>query len=110
MERVGSSTAPATREFFDLETEVAHWREYYARSTPSLDFSAYEPAIRLGIQASLHAHGRSFEEIDLELGDCYQLARHGSSLDWTYAKAVAQASWMRVQASSPPGDRGNPGP
>src|SRR3990170_5685070 len=81
-----SAALPATREFFDLETEVAYWREYYARSTPALDFSAYEPAIRLGIQASVHAHGRSFEEIDLEPGDCYQLARHDSSLDWTYAK------------------------
>jgi hypothetical protein len=102
-----SNALPATRDFFDLEAEVAYWRDYYARSTPSLDFSAYEPAIRLGIQASLHAHGRSFEEIDLELGDCYQLARHGSSLDWAYAKAVAQASWMRVQSSSPPDGGGN---
>ena len=95
------------REFFDLETEVAHWRAYYARSTPALDFSTYEPAIRLGIQASLHAHGRSFEEIDLELGDCYQLARRDSSLDWTYFKAVAQTSWMRVQAGVPPSSREN---
>jgi len=111
MERFGPSTAlPAMREFLDLDTEVAYWREYYARSTPSLDFSHYEPAIRLGIQACLHAHGRSFEEIDPELGECYQLARHDSSLDWTYARAIAHASWMRVQACSPPGDRGSQGP
>ena len=28
------------REFFDLQTEVDHWRAYYARSTPALDFHA----------------------------------------------------------------------
>ena len=85
------------RGIVDLEAEVAYWRDYYARTTPTLDFDAYEPAIRLGVQACLHAHGRSFEEMNPELGHHYEEARESSALEWKYAKAVARASWLRIE-------------
>ena len=81
----------------DLDAEVAYWRGYYARNMPALDFRAYEPAIRLGIQACVHAHGRSFEEMDSDLGEHYEVARARSALEWKYAKAVARASWLRIE-------------
>jgi len=91
------------RGMVDLDAEIAYWRGYYARTAPALDFGAYEPAIRLGIQACLHAHGRSFEEVHSELGESYALAREGSALEWTHARAVARASWLRIEAHSKAG-------
>lgn len=85
------------RGMLDIDAEIAYWRGHYARTCPAWEFAAYEPAIRLGIQACLHAHGRSFEEVRAGLGDCYDLAREGSALEWKYARAVALASWLRIE-------------
>lgn len=97
MEPALTDTRPhIARGMLDLDAEVAYWRDYYARATPGLRFDACEPAIRLGIQACLHAHGRCFEEMDAELGRHYEMLREGPALEWTYARAVARAAWLRV--------------
>lgn len=85
------------RGMVDLEAEVDYWRDHYARAAPTVHFAAYEPAIRLGIQACLHAHGRSFEEMDPELGDHYEQSREDAALAWRYARSVARASWLRIE-------------
>lgn len=88
------------RGMLDVDAEITYWRGYYTDTFPALEFAAYEPAIQLGIQACLHAHGRSFEEIHLGLGDCYESTRADSAIEWKYAKAAAQASWLRIEQAS----------
>lgn len=99
-----AAAAPSSNPaIVDIEAEVDFWRDQHARHAPPLAFSEYEPAIRLGIQACLHAHGRSFDEVGPELANGYLLSRSGSSLDWEGAKHYARASWERLAPASEPG-------
>ena len=100
MDHAAAAPGPA---IVDIEAEVDFWRDQHARHAQSLAFSECEPAIRLGIQACLHAHGRSFEEVSLELANGYLLSRGGSSLDWEGARPYVQASWERVAPASATG-------
>ena len=87
--------------FVDFEDEVTHWRNHYRDSRfyrDGLDFRDFEASVKLGINAFLRSHGRSFSELKEQLADAYERTRGTTPLDWSEASIAAEAAWDRMDA------------
>lgn len=89
----------ARQMFVDFDDEVGHWRENYPTSRfyrEGLDFRDFEPSVKLGINAFLRSHGRTFTELREQLADSYERIRGVTPLDWSEASIAAEAAWNRM--------------
>lgn len=89
----------ARQMFVDFDDEVGHWRENYASARfyrEGLDFRDFEPSVKLGINAFLRSHGRTFNELKAQLADAYDRTRGVTPLDWSEASVAAEAAWNRM--------------
>ncbi len=84
----------------DMDSELAYWRSHYRGLVPrtGLRYSDHEPAVKLGLDAYMRAHGRDVGQMQEELRACYQRTRGGSRLEWEEARPVVEAVWRRLQA------------
>jgi hypothetical protein len=86
-------------EMIDPAAEDAYWRDNYS-SRPYISSGAsyddYGPAYRYGVDAATKYPGRSFDEVDAELGTNWPSTRGSSRLEWDRAKHAARDSWQRV--------------
>ena len=88
----------ATALVVDSDAELAYWRVAY-RSLPHCASARWEdvkPALKLGIDACLKAHGRDLTEMLEELELRYRRTNGGSRLEWHKARDVVAAAWIRV--------------
>jgi len=87
-------------DVIDMESELGYWRSHYRGLTrcEGLRYSDHEPALKLGLDAYMRSHGRSIEDMEQELRDCYRRTRGGSRLDWDQARVVVAAAWQRLSA------------
>ena len=83
----------------ELEAQNRYWREhfqsepYYAQGK---DFSAYEPAYRLGIEARGEYPNKQFGEVEDKLRMQYETKQQDQrKLDWAEAKQAVRAAWDR---------------
>jgi len=101
---VGGLAGKAAAEQVDPTVEDAYWRENY-RSRPYVDKNAsydmYQPAYRYGWESRSRYPGRSFDEVETELGRDWQSRRDTSSLDWERGKSAARDAWHRVERAIP---------
>ncbi|MBA3487618.1 MAG: hypothetical protein H0T88_10605 [Lysobacter sp.] len=91
----------ARQMFVDFDEEVTHWRNNYADShfyREGLDFRDFEASIKLGINAFLRSHGRTFNELRDQLTETYERTRGVTPLDWLEASIAAEAAWDRMDA------------
>lgn len=91
----------ARQMFVDFDEEVTHWRNNYPDSRffrEGLDFRDFEASIKLGINAFLRSHGRTFSELRDQLEDSYDRIRGTTPLDWSEASIAAEAAWDRMDA------------
>lgn len=82
----------------DVEAEIAHWRARY-RDLPQCRHMRWEdvkPALQLGVDAYLKASGRDVVEMMDELELRYQRTGKDSRLDWSQARDVVAAVWVRI--------------
>ncbi len=89
----------ARQIFVDFDDEVGHWRENYSSSRfyrEGLDFRDFEPSVKLGINAFLRSHGRTFSELREQLADSYERTRGVTPLDWSEASIAAETAWIRM--------------
>ena len=56
----------------------------------------YAPAYRYGWESYPRYGGRSFDEVEADLGTGWDTARGGSRLDWERARDATRDSWQRI--------------
>lgn len=99
----GKSNVQANIPSQELEAQNRYWREHF-RSEPyyaqGKDFSAYEPAYRLGIEARNEHPNKQFAEVEDTLRSQYEAGQQGQGqreLDWTQARQAVRAAWDRSE-------------
>lgn len=88
--------APAS---IDVDAEIDFWRRAYRDHpafSPRRDFSDYELAIRIGIEAFVEDSERTFEDCRDTLEDAYEGRAGSRRLHWYEAGSAAAAAWHRL--------------
>ncbi|MEO6325417.1 MAG: hypothetical protein ABIT01_10955 [Thermoanaerobaculia bacterium] len=101
----GGAAGHVAGEALDPTVEQGYWRQNYAsrpyaKSTSSYD--DYEPAYRYGWESAGHPdyNGRSWDEVESELGRKWESVRGTSRHAWDEAKAATRDSWNRIRGLS----------
>ena len=97
---VGGRAGKGVAEVMDPTVEAAYWRENYA-SRPYVEsgakFDDYGPAYVYGMDSSTKFEGRSFDDIEPDLGRDWLGSRGNSSLSWERARDASRDSWERAR-------------
>ena len=82
----------------DPVAEEAYWRDNHSsRSYASgSSYDEYRPAYGYGVDAFARYPGRTFDEVEPELGRDWSSKRGSSSLEWGRAKHATRDAWQRV--------------
>jgi hypothetical protein len=108
---VGAVVGAVTgRKAADPVAEESYWRDNYS-SRPYIkggaSYDDYGPAYRYGADSYSRSQGRSFDEVEPELGRNWASTRGRSSLEWEHAKHASRDAWHRVSDTAErltPGD------
>ena len=96
---VGGLAGKGVAEAIDPTRELAYWRENY-KTRPYADkataFDEYEPAYGYGIASYTKYPGRSFDDIDMDLGRDWNASRGKSTLAWDRARSASRDAWDRL--------------
>jgi hypothetical protein len=107
---VGGLAGKGIAEKIDPTIEEAYWRENYVSRpyvTKGSTFDDYGPAYMYGVDNYSRYQGRSFDEVENELGRDWQRGKGKSRLAWDDAKFAAKDSWQRLSDTverATPGD------
>lgn len=106
----GGLAGKGIAEMIDPTVEEAYWRETYS-SRPYVSrgasFDDYGPAYMYGVDNYARHQGRSFDEVEPELGREWQRAKGKSSLTWENARHATRDAWQRasdIVERATPGD------
>jgi hypothetical protein len=92
-------------------TENAYWSAAFA-SAPYVEkgslYVTYQPAYRYGWESYARYPGKSFDEVESDLGRGWEGARGSCPLSWNQAKEAARDAWRHVERAIP-GDADNDG-
>lgn len=107
---VGAAVGAIAGRKVDPVVEDAYWRDnhstrQYLKSGSSYD--DYAPAYRYGVDAFSRHPGRSFDDVEADLGRDWASSRGRSSLEWDHARHATRDAWQRVSNSierAVPGD------
>ena len=93
----------------DPIAEDAYWRDNYSNRpyASGSDYDEYGPAYGYGVEAYTRYPGRTFDEVEAELGRDWTSRRGRSSLEWDSAKHAARDAWQRLSDAverTTPGD------
>ena len=83
----------------DPEEEDRYWRANFASrpyATSDASYDDYGPAYLHGVDAYARYPGRSFDEVEPELGRDWNTARGASGLEWEKAKHASRDAWQRL--------------
>jgi len=105
---VGGLAGKGVAEAIDPTVEDAYWRENYS-SRPYVDagsrYDDYAPAYQYGWEARSRYAGRSFDEVEPELGRDWSADPTRSHLGWDKARHATRDAWDRIERAVP-GDHG----
>lgn len=105
----GALAGKGIADAVDPVAEDAYWRDNYANRSYAngSDYEQYRPAYGYGVDAHTRFPGRTFDELEPELGRDWKSRRGDSSLEWDRAKHATHDAWQRVSDSverATPGD------
>ena len=112
---VGGLAGKGIAEKIDPTIENAYWRENYVGRpyiSKAYSYDDYGPAYMYGVDNYARYHGRTFDEVEPELGRDWQRAKGKSRLAWDDAKFAVKDSWQRLSDSverAVPGDSDHDG-
>lgn len=96
---IGAMTGHDIAAQINPKEEDLYWRANYKERTyikAGKNYTAYQPAYMYGINSFLANRGKSFEEIESELGEKWGAVRGTSSLDWNDAKHASRDAYNRL--------------
>jgi hypothetical protein len=106
----GGLAGKGVAEMIDPTVEEAYWRENY-RARPYITtgaaFDDWGPAYMYGVDNYVRYPGRTWDDVEPELGQEWQRSRGRSSLTWDHAKNATRDSWQRLSDTierATPGD------
>jgi hypothetical protein len=95
----GAVAGKGVGKSIDPVAEDAYWRQNYS-SRPyigdSRSYDDYGPAYKYGVDSYSRYPGRSFDEVEGDLGRDWANARGRSSLAWDNAKHATRDAWNRL--------------
>jgi len=112
---VGGLAGKGVAEMIDPTAEDAYWRDNYATRPyvpAEATYDDFGPAYRYGVDSYEKHPGRSFDDIEDDLGRDWNTARGTSRLEWDRAKSATRDSWQRVSDTierAVPGDSDHDG-
>lgn len=96
---IGAAAGALVGKKADPALEDSYWRDNYS-SRPYIkggsSYDDYAPAYRYGVDAYSKHPGRSFDEVEADLGRDWGSTRGRSSLEWDHAKHATRDAWHRV--------------
>ena len=96
---VGCLAGKGIAEKIDPTIEEAYWRENYVGRpyvSKGSTFDDYGPAYMYGVDNYSKYHGKTFDEVESDLGRDWQRAKGKSRLAWDEAKYATKDSWQRL--------------
>ncbi len=96
---VGALAGKGVGQEINPTTEDIYWSENYDSRpyvTTDASYDDYRPAYRHGIDAYSRNPGRSFDEIEPQLGREWEVARGSSNLGWDNAKPASRDAYDRL--------------
>ena len=97
---VGGLAGKGVAEKTDPTIEDTYWRtEYVDRPyvEPGYTYDDdYAPAYRYGVDTYASNGGRSWDEVEPDLGTGWQSSRAGSRLEWDRARYATKDAWARL--------------
>jgi hypothetical protein len=112
---VGGLAGKGIAEQIDPTIEEAYWRENYTTRpyvSNGESFDDYGPAYMYGVDNYVRYEGRSWDQVEPELGRDWQRAKGRSSLTWDRAQHATRDSWQRLSDNverAVPGDSDHDG-
>jgi hypothetical protein len=100
----GGLAGKGVAEKVDPTVESAYWRDNYSTRpyvTKGETYDTYEPAYRYGWESRSRYAGRSFEDVETDLGRDWDRNRGTSSLSWDRAKLATRDAGHRVEHALP---------
>ena len=82
------------------EEEDAYWRSNYGSRpyvTADRGYEYYRPAFRYGWESRARHAGKSYDEVEPDLGRGWNNFRGESTLGWQEAKSATRDAWHRIQ-------------
>lgn len=96
---IGALAGKEVAQLVNPNAEDAYWRNNYKNRTyfdSVTTYDSYAPAYRLGIEAYTTYVGRSFDEIEPQLGRQWETSRGDSRLTWDTAKLATRDAYERL--------------
>ncbi len=87
----------------DPATEHAFWRKevgnrpYFTQGTP---YEQYGPAFQYGWDSRATHKGKTFNDVELQLGREWETHRGQSKLSWNHAKGATHDAWQRAEKAA----------
>lgn len=100
----GGLAGKSVAEMIDPTAEDAYWREHYTERPyyeSGTSYDEYRPAYRYGWESRARYTGRSFDEVEPDLGRDWERVKDRSRLGWDKARNAARDAWHRVEHALP---------
>ncbi len=100
---VGGLAGKGAAEAVNPTREDEYWRENY-RARPYFageDYEMYQPAFKYGWESYHRYGGKTFEEVEMDLGQDWEKTRDAKTFSWDKARHAARDAWQRVERSTP---------
>jgi hypothetical protein len=96
---VGGLAGKGIAEDVNPTAEDRYWRDNYV-SRPYIiantSYDQYAPAYRYGWEAPRNHRGKTFDDVERDLGRNWDRVKGQSRLKWEHAKHAARDAWERV--------------
>ena len=101
----GGLAGKAVAEKVDPTAEEAYWRENHKSRPYAADanysYDDYRPAYAHGYTSRSRYPGRSFDQVESDLGRDWERTKGKSRLSWEKAKLATRDAWHRVERAIP---------
>jgi hypothetical protein len=87
----------------DADVEREYWRDNFGNRPyveSDANFLDYGPAYGHGVHSFVANPGRSFDEVEVDLGPQWPASRGTSNLDWERARHASRDAWDRLNEAA----------
>jgi hypothetical protein len=100
----GGMAGKAAGQLVNPEEEAAYWRGAYQSApyySPGYTYDDYGPAYELGFNSRGRYAGTSFDSVENNLSDDWEIFKGKSRLNWQQARSATRAAWDKVERAMP---------